>query len=185
VIEAELKAALADPDTVRALLTATAGEPERAQYADVYLDRAGELAADGRELRVRTITTVAGSRTLLTYKGRVVDEASASKPEAETELADRAAILAVLDGLGYGPVIAFTKQCENYRLSTPAGRPVLATVVTVPEIEGTFLEVETMVNEPDVPAALDDLRAVLLDLEIGPDALTTELYTDAVAAARH
>lgn len=184
MIEAELKARVHDPESVRGLLAAAAGEPELAEYADVYLDRGGELAAGDRELRVRTIATTEGSRTVLTYKGSAVDEASGSKPEFETAVDDRDAILDVLTGLGYAPLIEFTKQCANYRLSTVAGRPVLATVVTVPEIEGTFLEVETLVDEADTQAALDDLRALLLDLELGPGTLTTELYTEAVAAAR-
>jgi adenylate cyclase class 2 len=56
--------------------------------------------------------------------------------------------------------------------------------VRVPEIDGTFLEVETIVVEEDITAALDDIRAVLADLGIGPEDLTRELYTDAVAARR-
>lgn len=185
MIEAELKARVQDAESVRTLLRAAAGEPERAQYADTYLDRGGELAADGRELRVRTATTPAGKRSILTYKGPVLDEVSGSKSEAETLVQDPAAALAVLTGLGYAPTIAFAKNCENYRLSTDSGRGVLATLVTVPELGGTFLEVETMAkDEADMRAALDELRTVLLDLEIGPGALTTELYTDAVAASR-
>ena len=185
MIEAELKARVQDPDSVRALLLAAAGEPERAEYADTYYDRGGELDRDGRELRVRTITTDAGARTVLTYKGGVVDEASGSKTEAETSVGDRDAVEQLLEGLAYTVAIAFTKQCENYRLSTLSGRAVLATLVQVPEVEGAFLEVETMADgEADMREALDELRALLLDLEIGPDALTTELYTDAVAAAR-
>jgi hypothetical protein len=39
-------------------------------------------------------------------------------------------------------------------------------------------------DEVGMTEALDDLRALLLDLEIEPGALTTELYTDAVARAR-
>lgn len=55
----------------------------------------------------------------------------------------------------------------------------------MPEIDGAFLEAETTADgEADMHTALDELRALLLDLEIGPDALTTELHTDAVAAAR-
>lgn len=185
MIEAELKARVADPGSVRALLQAAAGEPERVRYADTYLDRVGELAADGRELRVRTVSSPAGERSLLTYKGPVLDEVSGSKSEAETLVQDPAAALAVLTGLGYAPTIAFAKDCENYRLSTDTGRAVLATLVTVPELTGTFLEVETMAeDEADMRAALFELRTLLLDLEIGPDMLTAELYTDAVAASR-
>lgn len=185
MIEAELKARVADPAAVRAALVAIAGEPERATYEDTYLDRVGELAAGDRELRVRTVTTAAGARTVLTYKGGIVDKTSGSKSEAETTVTDRDAILAIVEGLGFAPVIEFTKRCENFQLPTPGGRTALATVVTVPELDGTFLEVETLVeDEADLSAALDDLQALLLDLGLTPDSLTTELYTDAVAAAR-
>jgi adenylate cyclase class 2 len=185
VIEAELKARVADPEALHAVLEAAAGAPERATYQDAYYDRGGSLTAGGRELRVRTVTTEAGARTVLTYKGPVLDEATGSKTEAETRVEDWDAVAAILEGLDYRPFIAFTKHCANYRLSTPTGRKVLATVVRVPELDGTFLEVETMVeDEAAMSAALDDLRALLLDLEIAPAALTTELYTEAVAAAR-
>ena len=185
MIEAELKARVSDPQSVRALLLAAAGEPEVAQYEDTYFDRAGELAADGRELRLRTIATSGDAWTLLTYKGPVLDTASGSKTESETRIDDRAAMATALAGLGYAPTIAFTKHCENYSLTTLTGRAVLATLVTVPELEGTFLEVEAMADEEqDMHVALDELRTVLLDLEISPDALTTELYTEAVAVSR-
>jgi len=61
---------------------------------------------------------------------------------------------------------------------------MLATVVTVPELDGTFVELETMAAEDDVDAALADIRAVLADLGIGEEDLTTEQYTDAVLEAR-
>ncbi|MDH6579036.1 adenylate cyclase class IV [Kitasatospora sp. MAP5-34] len=62
---------------------------------------------------------------------------------------------------------------------------MLATLVRVPEIDGTFLELETLVEEEaDVPAALEAVRGVLHRLGIEDDDLTNELYTDAVAAAR-
>ena len=81
------------------------------------------------------------------------------------------------------PVIAFQKRCRTYDF-TARGRQMLATLVRVPEIDGTFLEVETIVDEDDVTAALDDIRAVLTGLGIAPADLTRELYTEAVAAQR-
>lgn len=184
LIEAELKARVDDPDAVRAVLAAAAGDPEHCTYTDVYLDCAGQLAAEGRELRVRTIATQSSVRSIVTYKGPVVDAASGSKPEVETGIDDPEAMRAVLAGLGYRPVVDVVKTCENYRISTPSGRPVLATVAVVPLAGGVFLEVETLVEAAQVPAALDDLRALLLDLEVGPEAWTTALYTDAVIARR-
>jgi adenylate cyclase class 2 len=60
---------------------------------------------------------------------------------------------------------------------------MLATLVTVPEIDGTFLEVETITDD-DLTAALDAVRAVLTDLGIEDHDLTSEQYTDAVIASR-
>jgi adenylate cyclase, class 2 len=61
---------------------------------------------------------------------------------------------------------------------------MLATVVTIPEIDGTFVELETLTDEAELAAALGDVRAVLSELGIGEDDLTTEQYTDAVMRAR-
>ncbi|WP_349637066.1 hypothetical protein [Streptomyces sp. RerS4] len=51
-------------------------------------------------------------------------------------------------------------------------------------MDGTFLELETLVEEKEVAAALDDVRSVLIDLGIGPEDLTRELCTTAVKALR-
>ncbi|WP_323182097.1 hypothetical protein [Streptomyces sp. NBC_00424] len=59
-----------------------------------------------------------------------------------------------------------------------------ATLVRVPEIEGTFLELGTLTGEDDVATALDDVRAVLYELGITPEDLTRELHTDAVRTAQ-
>ena len=61
---------------------------------------------------------------------------------------------------------------------------MLATMVTVPEIDGTFVELETLAEEGGLAAALGDVRAVLGELGVGEDDLTTEQYTDAVMRAR-
>jgi adenylate cyclase, class 2 len=61
---------------------------------------------------------------------------------------------------------------------------MLATGVTIPEIDGTVVELETLTNETGVDAALGDVRAVLGEPGIGEDDLTTEQYTDAVMRAR-
>lgn len=121
--------------------------------------------------------------TVLTFKNATVDEASGSKPEHETRVEDSQEAHAILQGLGYVPAIAFSKRCRNYDFEA-RGRQMLATLVRVPEIDGTFLELETMAAEDDVTAALDDVRAVLAELGIGAEDLTRETYTGAVAAQR-
>jgi adenylate cyclase, class 2 len=183
VIEAELKARVQAPEAVMRQLDQLATAQVEI-YQDTYYDRpGGPLEKTGQELRVRTVHSPDGMRAVLTFKDAAVDEASGSKPEHETCVEDSEATHAIVRGLGYVPVIAFEKRCRNYDF-TARGRQMLATLVCVPEIDGTFLEVETIVDEDQVNAALDDIRAVLADLGIGHEDLTRELYTDAVAAQR-
>lgn len=182
-VEAELKAHVRKPDRVRDLLRNRSTERVEI-YVDTYFDRPdGTLTDDGRELRVRVIDGEDGSRAVLTYKEPAVDQSSGSKPEYESGVEDAAAVRAILDHLGYVQTIAFTKHCRNYRFMVD-GRNILATLVHVPELSGTFLEVETIAEEDDVPSALDAVRSVLGELGITEDNLTTEQYTEAVKAAR-
>lgn len=185
VIEAELKAVVRDPETVMERLEAAYGSGRHEVYRDAYYDvPEGVLMGGDRELRIRTVHAADDTRTVLTYKGARVDEASGSKPEHETRVDDADAAHAILRGLGYVPVIAFEKRCRNYDLQHD-GRALLATLVRVPEIDGTFIELETIAKtEDDLPAALAVVRAVLAGLGIAEGDLTTEQYTDAVAAAR-
>ncbi|MFJ4779197.1 class IV adenylate cyclase [Streptomyces sp. NPDC088762] len=183
MIEAELKARVHAPqETLRWLDERAAGRAE--VYQDTYYDTVdGTLEARDEELRVRTVHGPDETRTVLTYKGARVDEESGSKPEHETRVDDAEAVHATLRGLGYVPAVAFEKRCRNYAFQAQ-GRQMLATLVRVPELDGTFLELETQVEEKDVLAALDDIRTVLAELGIGPDDLTSELYTASVKARR-
>ena len=182
-IEAELKARVRDTPALLAALDGRA-KGESAVYRDHYFDSLdGSFTAVGHELRVRTVETHDSTRHVLTYKAPAVDETSGSKPEHETKVADPDAVIAIVHGLGYRTQIAFTKHCRNFSLHEQ-GRDLLATVVTVPEIDGTFIEVETIIPaEDELAAALEILRSVLADLGIHEADLTNELYTDAVAEA--
>jgi adenylate cyclase class 2 len=183
VIEAELKARVHDPDALRQRLRRHA-EEEISTYRDTYYDRPDRaLTTQGHELRLRIVETAGHHRALLTYKRPTVDAASGSKPEHETTVADPATIDLILQALGMQHLVAFEKHCANYRF-TANGRTVLATLATVPEIGGTFIELETMTDEADTAAALDDIRALLRELGVADDDLTTEQYTDAVIRAR-
>lgn len=183
IIEAELKARVADPEALRRKLERLA-RAEPSTYYDVYYDAPdGALSASGRELRLRVIDTGGVRRTVLTYKEAAADEASQSKPEHETVVASSSVIDVILSGLGLVHLVEFEKQCVNYRFTT-AGRDMLATVVTVPEISGTFIELETAARDTELGPALDDVRGTLAVLGIGKDDLTTETYTGAVMRAR-
>ena len=183
-VEAELKAQVRDVAAVRAALAARAMQ-RGAVYRDTYFDAPNRgFMAEGRELRLRSVETADSVRNVLTFKAPAVDEASGSKPEHETTVADRAATHQILLGLGYEVAIEFTKNCENFEF-TDSEYNMLATLVTVPELNGTFLELETIVpSVTDVADALDAVRRVLVTLGITEDDLTTELYTDAVARAK-
>ncbi|MEU5978763.1 class IV adenylate cyclase [Streptomyces sp. NPDC047315] len=183
MIEAELKARVHTPEAMlRKLDDRAVGRPE--VYRDTYYDTPDRaLEAADEELRVRTVHGADETRTVITFKGARVDDDSGSKPEHETRVDDAEAIHALLRGLGYVPLIQFEKRCRNYAFDA-AGRHMLATLVRVPEIEGTFLEVETLAEESDVAAALADVRAVLTSLGIAESDLTRELYTDAVRERR-
>ncbi|MFD7899638.1 class IV adenylate cyclase [Streptomyces sp. NPDC059743] len=183
MIEAELKARVHAPEAVRRELEHLA--PARVEvYRDTYYDLPdGSLDKRDQELRVRTVHGADGTRTILTFKDAKVDEVSGSKPEHETRVDDAEAVHAMLKGLGYVPVIAFEKRCRNYEFER-AGRSMLATLVRVPEVDGTFIEVETLVDEDDMHSALDDVRATIQSLGISLGDLTRERYTDAVAARR-
>lgn len=130
-IEAELKARMHGPDRVRELLRERAAE-QRSVYADTYFDTPDRtLTHDGRELRVREIhTDIDAAVTMLTYKGPPVHTPSGSKPETETTVGDADALRAVLT----------------------AGHPLLASLVYVPELQETFLEIESIVDSPRMSA---------------------------------
>ncbi|MBB1245843.1 CYTH domain-containing protein [Streptomyces durbertensis] len=186
MIEAEWKAVVREPERVRAGLEARAGGEGRVEvYRDTYYDAPdGGLEREGRELRVRTVRGDDGrQRTVLTYKGSAVDAATGSKPETETAVDDGEAMHEVHRALGHRAVIEFEKHCLNYRFASGAWAP-LATLVEVPEVAGSWLEVETMAAEERLDEALAVVRDVMLALGVGDGDFTTELYTDAVAAAR-
>lgn len=182
-VEAELKARVRDPQRVRALLGRRADEQVQI-YRDRYFDwPSGTLAGQGHEVRLRTVETGTQVGTVFTFKEPAV-HASGSKPEHETVLGDAEPVAALLATLGLVERIAFDKHCRNYRFRH-YGRDLLATLVEVPELDGTFLEVETIVaHATDVPAGLNAVRAVLTSLGITDDDLTTEQYTEAVSARR-
>lgn len=184
-VEAELKARVGDPDRVRTLLRDRARE-EIATYSDTYYDTVDHrLTGEGRELRVREIVSDHENRSVLTYKAPSVHAASGSKPEYETGLTSPDIMRTILDRLGYVVLVSLTKHCRNYRF-TSGGRDMLATLVHVPELDGTFLEVETIVpDQSEIDAGITAVRAVLADLGITDADLTTEQYTDAVRQRRH
>lgn len=185
MIEAELKADVHNPQHVASILRQWAAE-DTVIYRDTYYELPGrELDSSGRELRLRTISG-ATTRHVLTYKEPPVDTESQSKPEYETEIVDRSVLAHMFSGIGLVEDIAFEKHCRNYRFHRD-GRDFLATLVQVPEIDdSTFIELETMVPaSDDVPAALDAIKGVFIELGIDPATeLNGRYYQDMVTEHR-
>lgn len=183
MIEAEIKARLKSPGRVREQLDARAHGAEET-YADAYFDTLdGSLSARGQELRVRTVTGQRGTRHILTFKDRPADKATQSKPEFEITVDDPQTATTILNGLGFPTSLAFVKECINYDL-TFEGRRFLATIVTVREVDGVFLEVETQATAVDLDAALRLARALLAELGVGDGEQTTDTYAEAVRRGR-
>lgn len=183
-IEAELKARVRDAESVRDHLRRLSSE-EVSTYHDTYYDwPGGLLTRRGQELRIRVIENAGRLQAVLTYKDPAVDAVSGSKPEDETTVGQGGVLDVVFTELGLVHLVTFEKRCVNYAF-TAHGREIRATLVTVSELDGTFVEVETLVNEQsDVAAALNVIRSVLADLDVSEDDVTTEQYTDAVLARR-
>ncbi|MFC3994571.1 class IV adenylate cyclase [Nocardiopsis sediminis] len=182
-IEAELKARVRNVKDTRERLRSRAIE-RTAVYRDTYYDRPGqELTSEGRELRVRVVEWDTDRRVLLTYKAPAVDEASGSKPEHETRVGSPEVLDEILHGLGFEHHVRLVKHCANFTF-TAEDREFTATLVTVPELDGTFLEVETLVADEELTEGLAAVRRVIADLGINDDDLTTEQYTDAVRQKR-
>jgi len=183
VIEAELKALVRDPQALTAALDARA-PAERATYSDTYYDTpARDLTGTDRELRVRIIDREGLRHCRLTYKEAAVPGTS-SKPEHETSVGDPAVFATLFRGLGLQVLVELTKHCANYRLDH-GGYRMLATVVSVPELADTFVEVETQVPAPgDVPPALQAIQGLLAEWGIGASDLNSRDYTDMIQEAR-
>lgn len=182
MIEAELKARVKDVEAVRTWLRARA-EEEEATYHDTYYDWPDHrLDAEGREIRLRTIITPINTINLLTYKQPPSDTASGSKPEHETAIGDPDAVSVLLRDLRMVELVSLTKHCQNFRFEYD-GRQVLCTLVTVPELDGIFLEVETQSEENDLDSSLVVVKSILGSMDL-LGSLVTDAYTDSVMQVR-
>jgi adenylate cyclase class 2 len=182
-IEVEFKARLQDAEAVvRQLRSKSHGRPS--VYNDTYYDWPDRrLEQAGRkELRIRVIEGDDGIQAIWTFKGAMLD--AASTPEFETTVTEPEMARAILAQLGLEPVIAYTKHCLNFIFDTDHYQ-VKASVVRVPELEDTFLEIETLVDdETGVDPAQAVIRNVLAELDIYEPDLEPTFYIDMVAERR-
>jgi adenylate cyclase class 2 len=135
-VESEIKLRVEGTEAARralAAIGATGSGPRHFEDNVLYDDASRSLLASGRVLRLRR----AGERTVITFKGPRQERADGikSRPEFETELADKDAAEAILAGLGYRKTFRYQKYRETYRWRD-------AEIVIDETPIGTFLEVE-------------------------------------------
>ena len=128
-------------------------------------DRSGELLAQGAALRVRQY----GGRCLLTWKGpKVADPQLKIRPEVETEVADPAAMEAILQQLGYAPALTIVKTRSVW-----ARADLEACLDQTPY--GSFLELE---GEPEA------IREAMAQLGLGPAQIEPRSYAALYSGGR-
>lgn len=174
--EVELKVQAAH-DPVRERLAAMgADHVGRVTQEDTYYNAPDrDFAATDEAFRVRQETDrhegaggdgdVSGDeRTLLTYKGPLVDDSSKTREEAETRVADEKAIREILAGLGYSPAATVRKERDRHEV---AGCRV--TLDHVADL-GEFVEVEhhDAVTEDNIDRARETVTDLLVDLGLDP-----------------
>jgi|GEM_PF-1751050 len=150
-----------------------------AVYDDSYFDTpGGAFYASGRELRLR----LTGGRAVLTMKTPPFDAATASKEEFETDVADPAAMRAILAGLGYVERLRYAKRCRRSR-DVWRGLPLAVAVVTVDFDARTFVEIEHPADDREAAlAALPVIRDYAAHLGLAREC--PDCYTDLFLASR-
>jgi adenylate cyclase class 2 len=139
-LEREIKLRFPDAAAARAAVAAAGAAPRRGRrlQQDALLDTAdGLIGASGSALRVREEE----GRSVLTFKGPVRASTMKLREEIETEVADGAALLGVLERLGFRAWFRYEKYREEFSLG--------GCIVAIDETPvGTFVEIEG--DEPGV-----------------------------------
>ncbi|SDJ24990.1 adenylate cyclase, class 2 [Halovenus aranensis] len=172
--EVEMKVPGNHDRVTEALTDAGATHLGAVRQEDTYYDAPDrDFATTDEALRIRRETVDSECRTVVTYKGPLVDDHSKTRSEAETTVDDGESMRAVLEGLGYEPAARVAKDRERYELDD--------CVVTLDAVEGLgdFVEVERDVpSEADVAAAREQTAGVLETLGLHPDDQIRTSYLD-------
>lgn len=100
----------------------------------------------------------------LTYKGPLVEEASKSRLEVQTAVADAAATHEILSSLGFSDVATVRKTRDRY-----AFRGFTISLDTVEEL-GEFVEIESEVDtESAIEPTREEATAALTELGLNPE----------------
>ena len=146
--ETEIKLAVPSPGAIRRTLRAAGFRVSRKRVFEsnaIYDTAAPSLRPAGTLLRLRQ----AGRTATLTYKGPALAGKHKSREELEVEVADHAAMAAILERLGYRPTFRYEKYRTEFR------QPDLAGIAMLDETPiGVYLELEGEAEWIDRTAAL-------------------------------
>ncbi len=185
--EVELTAIVKNKSEVLKKLTKHASKPaHEVIYDDLYFDKKNELKERECELRIRKKTYTQSGKTIhwLTLKEAPFDHKTRSKPEFETEISDFESVQAIFKGLCYTMDIQYTKNCLFYYVNYKE-TDLEISVVELPELTDTFIEIETQTEEFDQTKALFKVLYDFLDeLGMSEADLTIIQYQDAVRESR-
>jgi adenylate cyclase class 2 len=162
--EVELKVRTSH-DAVRERLDALGAEGVgTVTQVDTYYDAPHrDFAETDEALRIRRETRDDEVTTRVTYKGPLVEEASKTRKEVETGIADADRFDDILDALGFSPAAVVEKKRERYALD---GYTV--TLDTVSDL-GEFVEIEREAPEAEVESVREGAVDRLRDLGLNPD----------------
>jgi adenylate cyclase class 2 len=163
--EVELKVRAAH-DPVRDRLAALGADGVgRVTQVDTYYDAPHrDFARTDEAIRLRRETGADGSETAtLTYKGPLVEAASKTRRELETDVVAPEGMDAILDAVGFAPAAVVEKERDRHRVE---GYTVSLDAVAG---LGEFVEVEREASEGDVEAAREGAVDLLRELGLDPD----------------
>lgn len=168
-IEVELKAYIADPDTVRRRLDDLGSFRRRYRKEDWYF---GVLPSEGRSLfRLRHD----GGNWVCTFKKKTLIDGIEHNQETEFSVSDGIAFRRLSEELGYSVIVEKRKVGASWHVD--------GVVVEVSEVNdlGTFVELELVLpddsTEEQQREARNRLVAVLERLEIPRNQIETRPYT--------
>jgi adenylate cyclase class 2 len=136
----------------------------RVRQIDTYYDHpARSFPATDEALRIRREEPVDGDPTTrLTYKGPLVESASKTREEIETDVGDAGPLDAILRELGFEPTPEVIKERERFAVGE-----YTVTLDAVEEV-GTFVEVERQGTRAEIETLRDGARDLLRNLGLDP-----------------
>ena len=145
-------------ESVRYRLIALDATPTgEVRQADTYYDaphRSFPETDEALRIRRESTRTETAEKTVITYKGPLVDDDSKTRTEVETAVEDADDFAAILTNLGFEPAAIVRKERERFELESYT--------ITLDRVEGVgeFVEVET---EVDTEAAIESARKGAFD----------------------